>query len=169
LALSLTEFNRLVDDYGPALYRMAYRWVGDRHEAEDLVQETFRSAWKSRASFQSERGERAWIIAILRCRCTDYWRRSKPPAVSLGSPNVEVGVPADDPLRDEFTDEMQQALGQLPHDLREALLLVVVGELTHQEAAELLQVPLGTVLSRVSRARKRLRECLLAAIQTNQK
>ena len=47
---------------------------------------------------------------------------------------------------------MQQALGQLPHDLREALLLVVVGELTHQEAADLLEVPLGTVLSRVSRA-----------------
>ena len=92
---------------------------------------------------------------------------SKPPAVSLGNQNIEVGVPADDPLRDEFTDEMQQALGQLPHDLREALLLVVVGELTHQEAAEMLQVPLGTVLSRVSRARKRLRESLLAAIETN--
>ncbi len=49
MALSLTEFNRMVADYGPALYRMAYRMIGDRHEAEDLVQEAFRSAWKSRA------------------------------------------------------------------------------------------------------------------------
>jgi RNA polymerase sigma-70 factor (ECF subfamily) len=58
---------------------------------------------------------------------------------------------------------MQNALGRLPEDLRETLLLVVVAELTHQEAADLLGVPLGTVLSRVSRARKRLREYLLAA------
>jgi RNA polymerase sigma-70 factor (ECF subfamily) len=58
---------------------------------------------------------------------------------------------------------MQQALGRLPEELRETLLLVVVGELTHQEAADLLEIPLGTVLSRVSRARKRLREYLLAA------
>ena len=62
---------------------------------------------------------------------------------------------------------MQQALEQLPEDLRETLLLVVVAELTHQEAADMLQVPLGTVLSRVSRARKRLREYLLAVIDTN--
>jgi RNA polymerase sigma-70 factor (ECF subfamily) len=167
LALSLTEFNRMVADYGPTLYRMAYRMLGDGHEAEDLVQEAFRSAWKSRASFRPDGGERAWIISILRRRAADHWRKSKPPTPMPGSQNLEVGVPADDPLRDDFTDEMQQALGQLPQDLRETLLLVVVGELTHQEAADLLQVPLGTVLSRVSRARKRLRECLLATIATN--
>ena len=68
-----------------------------------------------------------------------------------------------DPLRDEYTDQMQRALGRLPKELRESLLLVVVGELTHQEAADLLGVPLGTVLSRVSRGRKRLRQYLLAA------
>jgi RNA polymerase sigma-70 factor (ECF subfamily) len=166
LALSLTEFNRMVADYGPTLYRMAYRMIGDRHEAEDLVQETFRSAWKSRMSFQPDGGGRAWIMSILRRRAADHWRKSKPPTVVSGNQDLDVGVPADDPLRDEFTDEMQQALGQLPQDLRDSLLLVVVGELTHQEAADLLQIPLGTVLSRVSRARKRLRECLLAAIGT---
>jgi len=58
---------------------------------------------------------------------------------------------------------MQRALGGLPEQLRETLLLVVVGELTHQETADLLDVPLGTVLSRVARARSRLREYLLAA------
>ena len=58
---------------------------------------------------------------------------------------------------------MQRALGQLPNELRETLLLVVVAELTHQEAADVLEVPLGTVLSRVSRARTRLREYLVAA------
>jgi RNA polymerase sigma-70 factor (ECF subfamily) len=60
---------------------------------------------------------------------------------------------------------MQHALDRLPDELRESLLLVVVGELTHQEAADLLGVPLGTVLSRVSRARTRLREYLLAVVR----
>ena len=82
------------------------------------------------------------------------WPRTIPP---------EISVAGEDPFRDEYTDEVQAALDQLPRELRETLLLVVVGELTHQEAADLLDVPLGTVLSRVSRARVRLREYLGAA------
>jgi RNA polymerase sigma-70 factor (ECF subfamily) len=163
LALSLTEFNRLVTDHGPTMYRMAFRMVGDRHEAEDQVQETFRSAWKSRGLFKPGGSERAWLAAILRRRVADHWRRPRPPAVLPGDRNIETGYPGDDPARDEFADEMQHALQQLPDHLRETLLLVVVAELTHQEAADMLEIPLGTVLSRVSRARKRLREYILAA------
>ena len=162
MALSQAEFNRLVADHGAAMYRMAYRLVGDRHEAEDLVQETFRSAWKSRHTFQPDRGERAWLASILRRRAADKWRRKAPPVVLAGENPLEVGVAAHDPAADEFSDQVQRALAQLPDEMRETLLLVVVAELTHQEAALLLDVPLGTVLSRVSRARKRLREFLLA-------
>lgn len=162
MALSLAEFNRLVADHGTILYRMAFRMVGDCHEAEDLVQEAFRSAWKSRRLFRPGEGERAWLASILRRRIVDHWRR--PPAPRVAADVLpEIGLPGEDPLRDELSDEMQQALDRLPDELRETLLLVVVGELTHQEAAEILSVPLGTVLSRVSRARKRLREYLLAA------
>jgi RNA polymerase sigma-70 factor (ECF subfamily) len=163
LALTLAEFNRLVTDHGAAMYRLAYRMVGDRHEAEDLVQEAYRSAWKSRDLFRPDAGERAWLASILRRRAVDYWRRPKPPKPLGKEEGIEVSFPADDPLRDELTDEMQQALGRLPEELKETLLLVVVAELTHQEAANLLDIPLGTVLSRVSRARNRLREYLLAA------
>jgi len=162
LALSQAEFNRLVTDHGSALYRLAYRLVGDRHEAEDVVQETYRSAWKSRRLYQPGRSQRAWLAAILRRRAADRWRR-RDPAVRVGSAaQLEPGRADPDPLRNEYGDEMQHALGRLSEELREALLLVVVGELTHQEAADLLGVPLGTVLSRVSRARKRLRDYLLA-------
>jgi RNA polymerase sigma-70 factor, ECF subfamily len=103
------------------------------------------------------------LASILRRRVADHWRHPRPPTTLAGERGLEIQLNAEDPLRDEFTDEMQHALGQLPDDLRETLLLVVVAELTHQEAAELLGVPLGTVLSRVSRARKRLREYLMAA------
>ncbi|MBI3837632.1 MAG: RNA polymerase sigma factor [Planctomycetia bacterium] len=158
MALSQAAFNRLVADHGSALYRMAYRMVGDRHEAEDIVQETYRSAWTSRHGYQPGRSQRAWLVAILRRRVVDRWRRHTLPGPTGGNFTVEVGVNAVDPLANEYTDEMQHALNRLPLELRESLLLVVVAELTHQEAADLLKVPLGTVLSRVSRARERLRE-----------
>ena len=167
MALSRAEFNRQVAEHGPTLYRMAYRMVGDRHEAEDIVQETFRSAWKSRRLFEPGRGDRAWLASILRRRAADHWRR-RPTAVFATDTPPEIAMEADDPLRDEYTDEMQRALTRLPTELRESLLLVVVGELTHQETADLLAVPLGTVLSRVSRARRRLREYLMAESQARE-
>jgi RNA polymerase sigma-70 factor (ECF subfamily) len=158
VALTQAAFNRLVTDHGPTLYRMAYRMVGDRHEAEDIVQETYRSAWSSRAGYQSGRSGRAWLASILRRRVVDRWRRHTLPGPVGGDYVVEVEVNGADPMANEYTDEMQHALNRLPLELRESLLFVVVAELTHQEVADLLGVPLGTVLSRVSRARERLRE-----------
>jgi RNA polymerase sigma-70 factor, ECF subfamily len=162
LALSLPQFNALVDEHGPALYRIAYRLVGDRHEAEDMVQEAFRSAWKSRHCYEPGRGDRAWLASILRRRIVDRMRRRAPPAPCDPAGSTEIEVLDTDPISLQYTDEMQHALSQLPDELRETLLLVVVGELTHQEVADMLDMPLGTVLSRVSRARRRLRELLVA-------
>lgn len=162
MALSQAEFNRMVDDHGAVLFRTAFRMVGDRQEAEDLVQETFRSCWKSRGLFRPGEGERAWLMAILRRRAADRWRRRRLPGVLQGDLSADVAVEGDDPLAGDYTDEMQRALARLPKELREALLLVVVGELTHQEAAEEMHCPIGTILSRVSRARERLREYLLS-------
>ncbi len=183
MSLTRAEFSRLVADHSEALYRVAFRMMGHAHEAEDVVQETFRSAWTSRERFASlshestddktaasgesdvelstpsfDRSERAWLVAILRRRITDRWRRRQHEVTITDAPDQ--GVESPDPFDSGYTDEMQQALSRLPPELRESLLLVVVGELTHQEAADLLKVPIGTVLSRVSRARSRLREQL---------
>lgn len=169
VSLSLTAFNRLVSDHAGPLYRLAYRLVGDRHEAEDIVQDTFRSAWQSRRQYQAGRGDRAWLTSILRRRVADRRRRrsSQPysPLLAENEPSVET-----DPFSLElYCDEVQQALDRLPSELRETLLLVVVGELTHQEAADVLKIPLGTVLSRVSRARQQLRQYLLAITQPDRR
>lgn len=167
LSLSHVDFQRWVDEHGPAMYRLAYRLVGDRHEAEDLVQDAFRSAWKSRASYRQGCSDRAWLVTILRRRAADHWRRPAVPSVSATDGPIDAHDPSYargdyDPFANELSDAMQQSLQKLPAELRETLLLVVVGELTHQEAADLLGVPIGTVLSRVSRARTRLREYLMA-------
>jgi RNA polymerase sigma-70 factor (ECF subfamily) len=165
LAITEVQFDGMVEEHAPALYRMAYRMLGDGHDAEDVVQETFRSAWKSRQRFEQGRGARAWLAAILRRRVIDRWRRHDRVHVTGGDETPDIAVQPDNPLDDGYCDEMQHALDRLPDELRESLLLVVVGELTHQEAADLLGVPLGTVLSRVSRARTRLREYLLAVVR----
>ena len=123
-----------------------------------MVQETLRSAWTCRERFEQGRGQRAWLATILRRRVIDRWRRVGRRLVVATDGALDVAVEASDPTADGFTDEMQTALAALPDELRESLLLVVVGELTHQETADLLGVPLGTVLSRVSRARQRLRK-----------
>lgn len=162
MALTLAEFNHLVSQHAAALYRLAFRMLGDPHEAEDAVQDAFRSAWRSRERYETDSGGRAWLAVILRRRVADRWRKRPQPSTLADAETLEIGVEPPHPAEEQYTDEMQQALDRLPAELRETLLLVVVGELTHQEAADVLGLPLGTVLSRVSRARQRLRENWLA-------
>lgn len=157
------RFDEWVTQHVAVLYRVACRLVGDSHDAEDVLQDTFRSAWASRDLYDRTRSERAWLLAILRRRVADHWRRREPREVPAGETADPPARAAADPFHDELSSAMQRALARLPAELRETLLLVVVGELTHQEAADLLGVPLGTVLSRVSRGRSRLREFLLEA------
>src|SRR5690606_20845233 len=127
--------DQMVDEHAAAMFRIAYRMVGDRHEAEDIVQDTFRSAWKSRQRYEAGRGQRAWLASILRRRVIDRWRKHPQPSVLASDTPLDVVVAAEDPTAGGYTDEMQQALSRLPGELRETLLLVVVAELTHQEAA----------------------------------
>lgn len=160
--VNVEQFDAWLGEHVAVLYRVAYRLIGNAHDAEDVLQDTFRSAWTSRDLYDSSRSERAWLLAILRRRVADHWRRRE----QRESPAAEMPHPAidpHDPFHDELSAAMQQALARLPAELRETLLLVVVGELTHQEAADLQGIPLGTVLSRVSRARSRLREYILEA------
>ena len=156
MALSAEQFHGLVDQHGPTLYRVAFRMMGNRHDAEDVVQDAFRSVWNSRDRFDADKGERAWLISILRRRVVDRWRRKKQPMPLSDHDDNTPEVAAPTEPDQGLSDEMQSALDSLSKELREAILLVVVGELTHQEAADLLKVPLGTILSRVSRARKKL-------------
>ena len=160
--------GRLLDRHRDRLRRMIAvrldRRLAARVDPSDVVQETLRSAWTCRERFEPRRGQRAWLATILRRRVIDRWRRVGRRLVLAGDGALDVAVEGTDPSAVEFTDEMQHALAALPCELRESLLLHVVGELTHQETADVLGVPLGTVLSRVSRARQRMRRHLRAAL-----
>ena len=117
MALTQALFNEMVDAHGAALYRIAYRLVGNQHDAEDLVQEAFRSAWNSRTRYRPELGERAWLVTILRRRVFDGWRKRRTRTISFDETVIEIGVPGDDPsARIEGKEEVSDVdgLNQFP-------------------------------------------------------
>jgi len=140
VALTAAEFNRMVAEHGAALYRTAYRMIGDRHEAEDVSRRRFVRPGRAAACSGRAVGTRLAGGHPPSPRGRPL-AQAGPPVLLADDAALEVGRAADDPLRDEMNDEIQAALAQLPAELRETLLLVIVAELTHQEAAELLGVP----------------------------
>src|ERR1700728_2926105 len=150
------------------LYNVA-RWpVHDSNDAEDLVQETYLKAVRNFASFQSGTNFRAWIFRILRnnflSSCSKLERRMTLPMDSEED-GPELAVDTETPetiLMNRLNSQrVQRAIDDLPVHYRETLLLCEVEEMSYQEIAEILTIPIGTVMSRLARARKAVRESLL--------
>ncbi len=152
------------------LYNFAHWLAGNRDEAEDLVQETYVKALKGFSSYAPGTNFRAWMYRILRNTFLTS-RTGLKSMVSLDDDENPVVEPAttDDPesllLARADQQQIQLALGQLPVQHREIILLSDVEEMTYKEIAELLGTPIGTVMSRLSRARKAMRELLRAKVQ----
>jgi len=152
-----------------ALYNFACWLVHDSSDAEDLVQETYLKALRSFASFQSGTNFRAWIFRILRnnflSSCSKLERRMTV-AMDSEEDGPELAVDTETPetiLMNRFNSQLvQRAIDDLPVHYREALLLCEVEEMSYQEIAEILSIPMGTVMSRLSRARRSVRESLLS-------
>ena len=149
------------------LYNFAHWLTQDRDEAEDLVQETFAKALRGFSSFQVGTNFRAWMFRIL--RNTFLTSRTGLKATATVPLETEEGPPElaienetpETILMDRLSGELlQNAMDELPVHFREVLLLCEVEEMSYQEIAETLTIPMGTVMSRLSRARKLLRESL---------
>ncbi len=145
------------------LFRTAVRLTADRAEAEDLVQETYAQAWLSFKAYEPGTNCRAWLFKILMNKL-EHQRRRKyalmkrtAAADELTFERVAYVPPVEQELKDE---EVLAALDRVPERFREVVLLADVEEFTYREIAELLGVPAGTVMSRLSRGRKLLREML---------
>ena len=153
-----------------ALYNYACWLVHDSSGAEDLVQETYLKALRSFASFQSGTNFRAWIFQILRntflSSRTKLDRRMTVAMISEDD-GPELAVDGESPETILVTRAnaqlLQRAIGDLPVHHREALLLCEVEEMSYREIAEILSIPIGTVMSRLARARKAVRESVLSA------
>lgn len=167
-------FERLVEENQNKVYSLALRLVGDREEAADLAQEAFLKAWQGLKSFQGESSFATWIYRLTTNVCIDYLRRQKrrqgvEAAVSLDDEDSGWAEPADwdqDPQRKLEQSERGRALAlaleQLPEHQRRALVLRELSGLSYQEIGQALELDLGTVKSRIARARLALRKILIS-------
>jgi RNA polymerase sigma-70 factor, ECF subfamily len=140
------------------LFRAAVRMTGDRGKASDAVQETYLIAWKTFDRYKSGSNCRAWLFQILfnvvrhERRNWFRWITGKDEDIS------EIQLVAAEPIPDSLTDgDILAAIDKLTPEFREVLLLVDVEEFSYKETSEILKIPIGTVMSRLNRARGQLR------------
>jgi RNA polymerase sigma-70 factor (ECF subfamily) len=144
----------------PRLRRYARALLGARAEADDLVQDTVARGWDRLSTWRRGSDMRAWLFSIMHNLHVDSLRQPGPPTVPLDEHVPQPADPAQPSDRLAVRD-MDAALQQLPPEQRAVLLLVAVEELSYEETAATLGIPLGTVMSRLSRGRERLRLLML--------
>ncbi len=161
------EFERLALPLVPSLYNHA-SWLTRNHaEAEDLVQETFSKALRAFDSFEESTNFKAWLIRILRntfltsrtgiASARTVFLEDHPSVLDTSDSGP---TPEDNLIRLDNQAALQRALEQLDPSLREPLLLCDVEEIKYKDIALILEIPIGTVMSRISRARRSLRQLL---------
>ena len=168
----LDAFNALVEHYQRSLYNFCLRLLGAPQPAEDAAQDAFIAAFRRLDTFRGG-SFRAWLFRIAANACYDEMRRRRArPSVSLDIPSgyddrphdrPDTGPTLDDHVqRQELARCLHEALASLPPDQRLAAVLCDVQGLPYEEIAQVMGVSLGTVKSRISRARARLRKALMA-------
>jgi RNA polymerase sigma-70 factor (ECF subfamily) len=164
MSLSRQQFEQLALQQLDPLYRMARRLTRDPNRADDLVQETFARALRSRDNFKlQEFGIKPWLLRIMYNLHLNRAGREKRQPASASDESLEQSPQNDnaplpiDPASFQAMDEhLVHALDDLPEDYRTVMLLWAVEELSYKEIADTLEIPVGTVMSRLFRARQRL-------------
>jgi RNA polymerase sigma-70 factor (ECF subfamily) len=157
-----TALAALVKQHGQALTRIAYLQLGDRHAAEDAVQETFLAAWDAARRMRGDAAPRTWLIGILLNRCRKHRRtlsrrRRREQAAACRVPTHQEDASVE---QDEVLDSLRNALTQLDDAQRDIIVLRHLQGLSVAETARLLRIPDGTVKSRCHTALSKLRQML---------
>ncbi len=156
-------FGVLFNRYNGAVYNYAFRLTGSWADAEDLVAATFLTAWHRRATLDPAGDRlRPWLFSIVHNHARNHWRSARRLKAAIARVHYNPPVDASDDLVALLDDERQMAqvlseIRALPRAERDTVALVVLGDLSYQDAADVLGIPLGTVRSRLARARERLR------------
>lgn len=168
LALAGEEqaFTALMRRHKERVYRFIRSYVADADEAYDLTQETFAAAWAALSRFDAQRPFSAWVKRIALNKCRDWARRRAVrrfffAAVSLdASPDLPTAADSGDERLERSLSRLDQAIAALPASLKEPLLLTAIGGMSHQEAANLLDLTPKAVETRVYRAKAALAQAL---------
>ena len=160
LAGRTDDFRVLVERHQVPVFRFASALVGNREEAEDIAQEAFLAAFANLSGYDSSRaGFSTWLIAIARNRCINLLKRNRP--IALGEPDSVIDVMSADPIvSQELSEQLDRALAALPVEQRSAFILAEIEQLPYAEIAQIERTSLGTVKSRINRAKERLQSLL---------
>ncbi|KVW95687.1 RNA polymerase subunit sigma-24 [Thiobacillus denitrificans] len=161
-------FRPSVEAMRPMLYRIAYAWCHDAALADDLVQETLSKAWARRAQLRDEASLKAWVVSIMNHCWLDHLRRRRDfDDVDDLQDELESGVESPEACcdREEVIACVRAAVARLPLGQRQVLTLVDLEEFGYAEVAGILDIPVGTVMSRLSRARASLKNLLEPTMQ----
>jgi len=161
------RFDAVVLPEIEVLLRVARSITGNTDDAEDLVQETLLRAYRGLATFDGEHS-RAWLLTIMRNANINSHRRQRPALLrdpdgrnDRSDPRSPVAPSAEDVVSESWVDDrIDAAMDELPPRLRQAMQLIDIDQLTYDEAAVVLGIPSGTVMSRLHRARRRVRDRL---------
>src|SRR6516165_6852081 len=172
-ARARVRFEEEALELSDQVYRVARRLVGSREEAEDLVQQTYERAFRSWKQFTPGTNLRAWLLRILTNLNIDRGRRVQrtPDLQPLEEGDYFLYNKLESTLGDENPDEERvverlsqnsvvEALSEISHDFRDVVVLVDIGEFSYAEAAQILDIPVGTVMSRLHRGRRILKQRL---------
>ena len=158
-------FGALVEQYRDNVYRLAYRMCGNAYDADEAAQEAFVAAWRALPNFRGDAKFSTWLYRLTTNAAIDVMRREKRHQTVGDGEMVDVADDADSPQetveRTEQQEAVQKALSTLSEEYREVLLLRYMEELDYAEIAEVLQLPSGTVKSRINRAKAALKAALL--------
>ena len=155
----MLSYEELYEKYATDVLRVSYFYLGDRQRAEDVCQDVFVRLMTNAPDLQEGR-EKAWLLKVALNRCRDLWRGAWLKRVVLGSPAFETIPAPDDSGRRDDEEAMMKAIHELPPTFREAILLYYYQGYGIGEIAQMLDLPEGTISSRLSRARKKLESIL---------
>ena len=170
------QFTSDAMQYAPQLFSTALRMTRSRSDAEDLVQETYIKGWRSFHTFQEGTNLRAWLFRIMTNTYINKYNAQKRKGTEVELDDIEelflykrlgsidqsqLSSSAEDQMLELFTDdEVKNALEELPEDFRVPVLLSDVDGFSYKEIAEMLEIPIGTVMSRLHRGRKAMQKML---------
>ncbi|MFQ5528094.1 MAG: sigma-70 family RNA polymerase sigma factor [Thermoanaerobaculia bacterium] len=169
------DFEAAAMPFVDSLYNTAFRMTRNSEDAQDLVQETYLKAYRHYDKFQEGTNFKAWLFKILKNSFINNYRKKqgRPPQSDFAEiedafesrvsedATRRIKNPEDELLENVLDEDVQRALDELPYDYRMAILLADLEGFTYKEIAEILEVPLGTVMSRLYRGRKLLESAML--------
>lgn len=163
-------FAELVKQYEDKVYSLCYRMCSDREEARDLAQEAFVKAWRGLAQYKADAAFSTWLYRLTSNVCIDYLRKRKKHTLLFlqreeeQTPDIPDPAPSPEArfLEKQKQEAVRDAMGQLEEEFRIVLTLRAMEDHNYDEIARILNIKVGTVKSRISRGREKLRKILLA-------